>query len=213
MDIREIVAMEELRAVERLQKEVWSCDDLEILPAIHMIAARHVGAILLGAFDGNALVGFVYGFPGFEGDMRVIHSDMLAVRDEYRDRGVGRALKLAQRDHALARGVTRITWTFDPQQTRNANLNLTHLGVIADRYLRDFYGQTTSPLHAGGTDRLWVTWYLHQRPEVEKVEQRIAVASRDQMRQEFEAAFASGLAAIRFDRERSEYVLGRLRTA
>ncbi|MGZ5477898.1 MAG: GNAT family N-acetyltransferase, partial [Thermoanaerobaculia bacterium] len=77
MEIRDIRGPQELRAVENLQKEVWACDDREILPAIHMIAAREVGAILLGAFDGSDLVGFVYGFPGFEGDRRVIHSDML----------------------------------------------------------------------------------------------------------------------------------------
>ena len=212
MDIREIVEWDELHAVETLQREVWGCDDLEILPAIHMVAARHVGAILLGAFEGGALIGFVYGFPGFEGDVRVIHSDMLAVRSEYRDRGLGRALKLAQRSHALARGVARITWTFDPQQTRNANLNLNGLGVIAGRYYRDFYGRTTSPLHAGGTDRLWVTWYLDRRPDTDEVGQRIAVRSREQMRLDFESAFASGLAAVGFDREKSEYLLGRLRT-
>src|SRR5688572_5204506 len=120
MDIREIQRHDELRAVESLQKEVWGCSDLEVLPAIHMIAAREVGSIIVGAFDGQELIGFAYGFPGFEGKHRVIHSDMLAVRESYRDRGVGQALKLAQRDAALARDVDRITWTFDPMQTRNA---------------------------------------------------------------------------------------------
>lgn len=207
IDIREVRGHDELRAVEELQKEVWDCSDLEVLPAIHMIAAREVGAILLGAFDGATLVGFVYGFPGFEGDARVIHSDMLAVRDDYRDRGLGRALKLAQREHALARGVDRITWTFDPFQTRNAYLNFTKLGVTADRYLRDFYGATTSPLHTAGTDRLWVTWHLHGRPPLRDTQERIAITSREETREAFERAFARGLIAAGFDRERSAYVM------
>lgn len=207
-EIRELRGQTELRAVEELQQEVWGCSDLEVLPAIHMTAAREVGAILLGAFDEGKLIGFVYGFPGFEKDRRVIHSDMLAVRESHRDRGVGRALKFAQRDHALARGVDRITWTFDPFQPRNAYLNFTLLGVTADRYLRDFYGETSSPLHAGGTDRLWVTWHLHGRPPVAESAQRIAIASREKTRQDFERAFANGLIATGFDRERSEYRMG-----
>jgi predicted GNAT superfamily acetyltransferase len=213
MEIREIRGQRDLRAVEDLQKEVWACDDREILPALHMIAAREVGAILLGAFDHDVLVGFVYGFPGFEGEHRVIHSDMLAVRTAYRDRGLGRALKLAQREQALARGVDRITWTFDPLQARNAYLNLARLGVTADRYLRDFYGETTSPLHASGTDRLWVTWHLHGRPRVEELPRRVAITDRETTRLDFERAFADGLIAIGFDRDRAEYILGRLVTA
>ena len=207
MDVREVAGRDELRAVEALQKEVWGCDDLEIVPALHMIAAREVGAILVGAFDGSELIGFAYGFPGFEGEHRVIHSDMLAVRETYRDRGVGRALKLAQRDAALARGVDRITWTFDPLQTRNAVLNFEKLGVVADRYLRDFYGQTSSPLHAGGTDRLWVTWHLRGRPPYGDCAERVRVTSREETRHAFERAFAAGLVAVGFDRQRLEYVL------
>lgn len=207
MNIREIEGRDELRAVEALQKEVWACDDLDVVPAVHMIAARAVGAILIGAFDGAEMIGFAYGFPGFEGEHRVIHSDMLAVRESWRDRGVGRALKLAQRDVALARGIDRITWTFDPLQTRNAFLNFEKLGVIADRYLPDFYGQTSSPLHAGGTDRLWVTWHLRGRPAHRETAERIAVSNRKEMRRAFERAFAHGLIAVGFDRQRREYVL------
>ena len=209
MLIREIRSHDELLAIEKLQQEVWGCNDLEVVPALHMIAALQVGAIVVGAFDGAVMIGFAYGFPGFEGGHRVIHSDMLAVRDSYRDRGIGRALKLAQRDGALARGVDRITWTFDPLQTRNAFLNLEKLGVISDRYLRDFYGQTSSPLHAGGTDRLWVTWHLHGRPAFHGPESRIAVRSRDQLREDFERSFAAGLLVTGFDRDRSEYILRR----
>ena len=207
-DVREIRGIDELRAVEALQKEVWGCPDLEVLPAIHMTAAREVGAILLGAFDGEEMVGFVYGFPGFEGEHRVIHSDMLAVRATHRDRGLGRALKLAQREAPLARGVERITWTFDPLQTRNAFLNFEKLGVVADRYLRHFYsGATTSPLHVGGTDRLWVTWHLRERPAFQTSTERVAVTTAEETRRAFESAFAAGLIAVGFDRQRLEYEL------
>jgi len=207
MEIREIRGAVELRAVETLQQEVWQCNDLEVVPAVHMMAAREVGAILLGAFDGADLVGFAYAFPGFEGEHRILHSDMLAVRETCRDLGLGRALKLAQREAALARGIDRITWTFDPLQTRNAFLNFQKLGVTADRYLRDFYGETSSPLHAGGTDRLWVTWHLRERPQFEPAHERVPVTTREETRHAFERAFAQGLIAVAFDRQRLEYEL------
>lgn len=221
MEIREVRGFDELRAVEELQKTVWGIEEREIVSGIHMTAAREVGAILLGAFDEARMIGFVYGFPGFEEAERVIHSDMLAVLPQYRDRGVGRDLKMAQRKAALARGVCRITWTFDPLQARNAFLNFSKLGVISKRYKRDFYGQTSSPLHALGTDRLWVTWMLDQpRPRVDGAPRLIEIPrdvnslSRDEalrwrqrVRDEFEEAFAAGYVALDFDRERSVYVL------
>lgn len=112
--IREVRTDAEFRAVEQLQKDVWSIEDREILPAVHMIAACHVGAILLGAFEGGEMVGFVYAFPRFDEGRLLLHSDMLAVRSDAREQGLGTALKRAQREHALARGFRRITWTFDP---------------------------------------------------------------------------------------------------
>ena len=213
MDVREIRSIEDLHAVEALQREVWGVEDLEVLPAIHMIAAREVGAIILGAFDRGEMIGFVYGFPGFEGEHRVIHSDMLAVRDAYRDHGVGRTLKLAQRDAARSRGVDRITWTFDPHQARNAYLNFALLGVTANRYLRDFYGATTSPLHAEGTDRLWVTWNLDGRAEARPhTSTRISIpASRSELREKFEKAFNEGFIVTGFERgeTKGSYILTR----
>jgi predicted GNAT superfamily acetyltransferase len=219
IEIREIRGRAEYRAVEALQKEVWSCDDLEVVPAVHMIPACEVGAILLGAFDDDVLVGFVYGFPGFEDGARIIHSDMLAVERSYRDKGLGRALKLAQRERALAEGVQRITWTFDPLQARNAYVNFVHIGVIGSRYKRDFYGETTSELHRGiGTDRLWVTWPLDrdQRPDDARDPTRIeipsditsllqndlaeALRSRERTRRAFEEAFAKGYVVTGFER-------------
>jgi len=206
MDIREVRGIDELHAVEDMQIEVWGVSEREIVSALTLIPVVAVGGILLGAFEDGKLAGFVFGFPGFEGEERIIHSDMLAVSKSYRDRGLGRALKLAQRDRALAMGVDKITWTFDPMQGKNAHLNF-GLGVIADKYLRDFYFETTSPLHAGGTDRLWVTWHLHGAPE-RAAKERIAITTRDAMRAAFESAFARRLIVVGFDRAKNEYLLG-----
>jgi predicted GNAT superfamily acetyltransferase len=125
-----------------------------------MIPITHVGGVLLGAFDGARLVGFSFAFPGIEDGRFILHSDMLAVKQEYRSLGLGLQLKLAQRQQALDKGIATITWTFDPLQSLNANLNFGKLGVVSDRYFANYYGETTSFLHSTGTDRLWVSWKL-----------------------------------------------------
>jgi len=116
----------------------------------------------LGAFDGERMIGFAYGFPSHERGKLAIHSHMLAVKQEYRNAGVGFYLKLAQRERAIEMGIDEISWTFDPLQSLNAHLNFGKLGVTSRRYIVNFYGEhTSSPLHQGfGTDRLWVSWAL-----------------------------------------------------
>jgi len=159
--IRNIDDAAEMRAVEDLQKEVWGIPDLDVVPLTQLVAATEAGGILIGAFSGPTLVGFVYGFPAFEHDQPAHHSHMLAVRPAYRKFDLGRRLKLAQRAHAIAQGVRLMTWTFDPLQSLNAYLNFTKLGVVSNRYLPDFYGEDPSSfLHQTGTDRLWVSWFL-----------------------------------------------------
>ena len=168
--IRDIESFEEMRAVEELQKEVWEFADLDVVPRTILIASREVGAVLVGAYDGPALVGFVYGFPGYENGQSVHHSHMLAVKPEYRSSHLGYKLKLAQRDRVLAQDINQITWTFDPLQSRNAYFNFAKLGVIADGYRVDFYGAATSSfLHQAGTDRLWVSWLI----DSERVRERL----------------------------------------
>ncbi len=150
-----------MRVIEDLQKEVWGVDDLDIVPHTQMAAALEVGGCLIGAFDGPEMVGFVYGFLGLEHERLVMHSHMAAVKRAYRSYGVGYQLKLAQRERALAKGITRITWTYDPLQALNAHFNFNKLGVVSDRYLIDFYGEATSSfLHQLGTDRLLASWRL-----------------------------------------------------
>ena len=159
--LREIIELSEMREVESLQKEIWGVEDREIFPAMALRPLIEVGAILIGAFDQDQMVGFVFGFPGLEKGRPIVHSDMLAVKLAYRSSGLGYRLKLAQRERALAKNVETITWTFDPLQSVNAYFNFKKLGVVADRYLINFYGETSSFLHRAGTDRLWVTWLLN----------------------------------------------------
>jgi predicted GNAT superfamily acetyltransferase len=160
--IRDIDRTDELRRVETLQKEVWGCTDLDVVPLTMLSATRAVGGVLIGAYDRSELAGFVYGFPGYEDGHVTHHSHMLAVKPAYRNHDLGYKLKLAQRERALAQGIERITWTFDPLQSLNAHFNFAKLGVVADRYKIDFYGEATSSfLHQLGTDRLWVTWILN----------------------------------------------------
>jgi len=178
--IRDIDRFEELREVERLQKEVWGCGDLDVVPVTLLAASREVGGVLLGAFEGPTMVGFVYGFPAQEGGKVSHHSHMLAVKPGYRNLDLGYKLKLAQREAVLKQGIDRITWTYDPLQSLNAYFNFGKLGVIADRYHVNFYGEATSSfLHQFGTDRLWVTWQLNSRRVRESLENGTGLVTAD----------------------------------
>jgi predicted GNAT superfamily acetyltransferase len=169
--ISDIEQISQLREVEALQKEAWGFEDRDIVPLTQLIAAKETGGILLGAFDGGKLVGFVYGFIGFERGHVTIHSHMLAVKPAYRNLHLGYRLKLVQRERALARGIIRMTWTFDPLQSLNAYLNFTKLGVVSEQYKVNFYGEETSSfLHSFGTDRLWATWLLDSQRVIQRVE-------------------------------------------
>lgn len=161
-----------MRAIEELQKEVWGIPDLEVVPATQLVAAQAAGGVLLGAFDGETLAGFAYGFPGFEHGQATHHSHMLAVKPAYRNADLGRKLKLAQRERVLAQSIDTMTWTFDPLQSLNAHFNFAKLGAVANRYLVNFYGtEARSFLHQNGTDRLWVTWKLASRRVSERIGQ------------------------------------------
>lgn len=161
--IRDVEGEAEHHAIEDLQKEAWGFSDLDVVPAATLIATQHAGGIVLGAFEGDCMIGFAYAFPAFEEGRASMHSHMLAVKPEYRNFHAGFYLKLAQRERVLEKGLDEITWTFDPLQSLNAHLNFQKLGVVSRRYLVNFYGEaSSSPLHSGfGTDRLWVSWLLN----------------------------------------------------
>lgn len=151
----------ERRACVALQEETWGPGFADRVPASILMVAAEMGGIASGAFDGDRLVGFVFGITGLRHGRLAHWSDMLAVRPGYRGRGLGVALKRHQRRLLLERGVELAFWTFDPLVARNAHLNLNRLGAVAREYHRDLYGDSDSPLHAGiGTDRLLAEWAL-----------------------------------------------------
>ena len=167
--VRRLTTLDECHQVAALEKSVWEFTDAEdVVPPSLLIVSIKRGGLLLGAFDGAELVGFVYSMPGVK-DGRLMHwSHMLGVMPAAQGTGVGLKLKLAQREHAMRAGVDVIEWTFDPLQALNAHLNFARLGVIVEEYEEDVYGRSTSPLHLGTpTDRFVAEWQL-SAPHVER---------------------------------------------
>jgi predicted GNAT superfamily acetyltransferase len=158
----------EFRQVLALEKEVWGFDDLELVPARFFVVGERVGGHILGAWDGASLVAFVFGIPAVRPGVSYIHSHMLAVKEGYRNTGLGREMKLFQREVAMAGGFDLVEWTFDPLEIKNAYFNLEKLGVVARQYLVNLYGIVSSPLQGGlPTDRLVAEWWLRS-PRVEE---------------------------------------------
>jgi predicted GNAT superfamily acetyltransferase len=169
--IRRCQGLDELRACVDLQKEIWNFTDAELVPLRMFVVADKVGGQVMGAFSGDEMVGFALSVPGTRSGHVYLHSHMLAVRKEYRNGGLGRRLKLLQREDALSRGIELIEWTFDPLEIKNAYLNIEKLGAIARRYNINQYGLTSSPLQGGlPSDRLIAEWWLKSK----RVEQLLA---------------------------------------
>jgi predicted GNAT superfamily acetyltransferase len=159
--VRKCERLEEFHRCVELQREIWGEEDLEVEPATMFVVAAHTGGQVLGAFEGERMVGYTLAVVGLRDGVAYLHSHMTGVHSEYRDRGVGRMLKLFQRNEALGRNIRQILWTFDPLELRNAHFNLNRLGAICRRYQPNLYGLTTSPLHRGlQTDRLLAEWHL-----------------------------------------------------
>ena len=172
MTIRPLQTAAELRACVALQESTWGPGFSERVPYAVLWFSRRIGGVLLGAFDGVDLVGFVFGLTGLRDGLPLHWSDMLAVRSDARNRGIGVRLKLAQREALLQSAVSEAQWTFDPLESRNAYLNLDRLGVIAREYVRDVYGASDSPLHdVIGTDRLVAEWHIDSPRVVHRVAQ------------------------------------------
>jgi predicted GNAT superfamily acetyltransferase len=162
--IRKCESLEEMQACFSLQKEVWGFSDADLIPVRVFVVANKIGGQVIGAFDGDDLVGFALAIPGNRHGHSYLHSQMLAVRQQYRNGGLGRRLKLYQRDDAVARGFDLMEWTFDPLEIKNAYLNIEKLGAIARRYSVNQYGITTSPLQGElPTDRLVAEWWMKSR--------------------------------------------------
>ncbi len=228
--IRKCHELDEMRACVALQKEVWNFSDADLVPLRMFVVAEKVGGQVIGAFTGNEMVGFSLAIPGFRGGHSYLHSHMLAVRKRNQNEGLGRRIKLFQREEALARGFELIEWTFDPLEIKNAYLNIEKLGAIARRYTVNQYGITSSPLHGGlPTDRLIAEWWLNsqrvqallqagKKPRFETLTtisvpaqvydwkaslttQSQAKDVQDRNREQFVEAFAGGLAVLGYERD------------
>jgi predicted GNAT superfamily acetyltransferase len=247
--IRACSGHDELEACVQMQIETWGYDDSDIIPRKAFLVSQKIGGQVLGAFDTDlpgagpegtpeSMVGFAMSFPGVKtgknstdgNPQPYLHSHMLAVRDNYRNRGLGAQLKLEQRREALSRGIRHMEWTFDPLEIKNAHLNIHKLGAIVRRYSVNFYGVSSSRLQGGlPTDRLVAEWYLDSERVKEilegrqaaehEIEERIlvpssiyqwkaspahrerALAVQMENRGKFEQAFSKGLAVISFKRD------------
>ena len=247
--IRSCSGHDELEACVQLQIETWGYDDTDIIPRKAFLVAQKIGGQVIGAFDTGlpgagsngtpeSMVGFAISFPGMKTGAALangkpqayLHSHMLAVRERYRDRGVGAQLKLEQRREALSRGIRLMEWTFDPLEIKNAHLNIYKLGAVVRSYLVNFYGVSSSRLQGGlPTDRLVAEWYLDsdrvksalegQNSAVQDIEERIhipasiyqwkaspqererALALQTENRRKFQYSFSNGLAVVAFTRD------------
>jgi predicted GNAT superfamily acetyltransferase len=243
--IRNCKGHEELEACVQLQVDTWGYDPTDVIPRKAFLVWQKVGGQVIGAFDNeipgspdeggpDSLVGFVLALPGLKFNtpepQPYLHSHMMAVKDAYRNRGLGMQLKLAQREEALKRGIRHIEWTFDPLEIKNAFLNIHKLGAVVRSYAVDFYGVSSSRLQGGlPTDRLLAEWELDSphvrailegRPEtalvVEEViqvpaeiyawkaseaERERALAVQLVNRGKFQEAFSKGLAVLGFVRD------------
>jgi predicted GNAT superfamily acetyltransferase len=247
--IRSCSGHDELEACVQLQIETWGYDETDVIPRKAFLVAQKIGGQVIGAFDTGlpgagshgtpeSLVGFAVSFPGMKTGAHsangkpqaYLHSHMLAVRERYRNRGVGAQLKLEQRREALSRGIRLMEWTFDPLEIKNAHLNIHKLGAIVRSYLVNFYGVSSSRLQGGlPTDRLVAEWYLDsdrvtralegRNPADLQIEERIHVPAsihqwkaspQDRERalalqadncRKFQNSFSTGLAVVAFTKD------------
>ena len=159
--VRHCHGLAECERCLELQRESWGFEDKDAVPVPLFVVAMRTGGQVLGAFDGDTMIGFTLAVAGWRDRRPMLHSHMTAVLERYRNDGVGGRLKKLQRDDALARGIRLIEWTFDPLQVKNGYFNLVRLGVIVRRILPNLYGITSSPLHGWlPTDRFVAEWHL-----------------------------------------------------
>ncbi len=172
LEVRACQGFEELEACVALQIATWGYEEMDVVPRRTFTVAQHIGGQVIGAFTPDGLLaGFAMGIPGIRKGMPYLHSYMLGVQPKFRNTGVGRRLKLAQREDALKRGIRLMEWTFDPLEIKNAFFNIEKLGAISRAYTPNFYGVSSARIQGGRpTDRLHVEWWL----ETERVEEAVA---------------------------------------
>jgi len=161
MTIRPLHDLKEFEQCVELQREAWGLADIDMIPLRMFVTQNRIGGLILGAFEDDQFIGFLSAMPGIRHGKPYWYSQMLAVKDSYRNRGVGSDLKLAQRDRARELGIQLIEWTFDPLESKNAYLNIAKLGVIVRRYYVNLYGATSSQMQKGlESDRIIAEWWV-----------------------------------------------------
>ena len=165
---RDLTTLEEFAQVVELERQIWGPGYDEVVPVPILAVSVHRGGVLIGAFDGDRMIGFVYSLPGIKHGKATQWSHMAGVVAEHRSAGLGQTLKLLQRDRTLAMGLDLIEWTYDPLQAMNAHLNFAKLGVVVEEYEENIYGESSSVLHRGSpTDRFVAEWHVNE-PHVER---------------------------------------------
>lgn len=195
ISIRPLQSIDEFHACETLQYRVWAMsDDLEVVPLHLMLPVQRNGGLLLGAFDGGDLVGFLFGFPAYDTEGRPKHcSHMMGVDSRYQGTGIGYRLKLAQREFVLDQGLDLVTWTYDPLESRNAYLNIHKLGAVCRTYLRDYYGSLADGLNAGmPSDRFQVEWWIESEQLGRRLSGQISEWTSDSVLQVIATGHTSG---------------------
>src|SRR5574340_261331 len=191
IEYRQLTVRGQFEEAVQLQKTIWGFEDVELLPLRLFVVANKVGGHSFGAYDGGRMIGFCIAIPGIKpGGGSYLHSHMLGVLPEYRNLGIGRRLKLMQREEALARGIRLMEWTFDPLELKNAFFNMERLGAIVRRYVENQYGTTSSPLHGGlPTDRCIAEWWMDS-PRVRAIMARGSLERRIEDRVEIPSDIA-----------------------
>jgi predicted GNAT superfamily acetyltransferase len=180
IDVRIIEDAETMTQVEELQRVVWAGSETDLVPVHVLRSTVQHGGLLIGAWVGGRLAGFVYGFPGFyqtpDGPRLEHYSHLLGVHPDFRNAGIGFRLKRAQWQMVRQQGIDRITWTYDPLLSRNAWLNITRLGAVCNTYLPNFYGAMRDELNLGvASDRFQVDWWVNTK----RVNHRLSRGARD----------------------------------
>jgi len=197
--IQPLSTLQQFRQVEQLEAVIWGPVDLVPVPILAVTVRR--GAVLLGAYESDRLVGFVFSLAALRKTRDAASvpshwSHMLGVDPRLQGSGLGSDLKLAQRHAVSSLGLDLIEWTYDPLQSVNAHLNFAKLGVVVEEYVENIYGESASSLHGGlPTDRFICQWWIH-KPHVlrriapaairaiDKAAAEAAVVNRTQMLKE-----------------------------
>ncbi|MBP2241807.1 putative GNAT superfamily acetyltransferase [Cytobacillus eiseniae] len=172
---KRIYELDEINKVIKLQEDIWGQETVS--PQPQLLASIHHGGIVIGAFAGELLVGFCYGFAGFKDGETYLVSHMTGILPDYQNHGIGYQLKIKQREWAIEFGYKKIVWTYDPLEIRNGYFNMCKLGAYSNHYIPSYYGEMNDKLNKGlPTDRLLIEWEICSK----HVEDTIRDGEKDQ---------------------------------